>query len=587
MVSMCFFFGSILHYNFSHSKTRSFHISKQICCAQSTSMGVIAAELLVRRSANYEPSLWPYDYVQSLSSKYIGEDYTARAHTLKEAVKTMIQKVGDPLSTLELVDDLQRLGISYHFEDDITEVVEMIYYKYFKTEKKWNSLDLNVKALGFRILRQHGYQVPQEIFLNFKNKTQNLNPHFLEDMVRMLNLYEASYHSFEDESILDDVRDFTTQYLHENLEKIDGNISSLVSHALELPLHWRVPRVEAKWFIEVYEKRSGMNPTLIELAKLDFNMVQAIHLEDLKHSSRWWRNTNWDKKLSFARDRLVENFLWTVGVGYMPHFSLGRRTLTKVNAIITTIDDVYDVYGTLDELEQFTDITSRWDINAIGELPEYMKICFLGFYNSINEIAYNTLTRTGSLILTYLKKAWEDLCKSYLVEARWYHNGYTPTLEEYLDNARVSISGPVILMHVYFLTSVSSTKEILQCMDKAENIVRYSSLILRLADDLGTSSDEMARGDIPKSIQCYMHESGATEDEARRYIKKLIANTWKKLNKERASANSNFLREYIDYATNLPRMALFMYGEGDGHGRPDVTKSHVLSLLSNPIEGRQ
>lgn len=75
--------------------------------------------------------------------------------------------------------------------------------------------------------------------------------------------------------------------------------------------------------------------------------------------NRWWRNTSWDEKLSFARDRLVENFLWTIGVNYLPQFSYGRRTLTKVNALITTIDDVYDVYGTLDELERFTDVIDR------------------------------------------------------------------------------------------------------------------------------------------------------------------------------------------------------------------------------------
>ncbi|CAI9289618.1 unnamed protein product [Lactuca saligna] len=584
---MCFFYNSILHYNYNHKKTRSFLICKHLCSLQSTSMVVIAAESLVRRSANYKSSLWSFDHVQSLSSKYIGEEYTARAHTLKEAVTTMIHSVGTPLDTLELVDELQRLGISYHFEDEISEVLEMIYYNYYKTQNKWNNMDLNAKALGFRLLRQHGYQIPQEIFLNFKDKTQNLNPQLLEDMVATLNLYEASYHSFEDESILDDVRDFTTKYLQENLEKLDGNISSLITHALELPLHWRVPRIETKWFMEEYEKRSGINPTLIELAKLDFNMVQAIHIEDLKHSSRWWRNISWDKKLNFTRDRLVENFLWTVGVSYLPRFSNGRRTLTKVNAIITTIDDVYDVFGTLEELEQFTDVICRWDLNAIGELPDYMKICFLGFYNSINEIAYNTLTNTGFLILKHLKKAWEDLCKSYLVEARWYHNGYTPTLEEYLKNACVSISGPVVLMHVNFLTSVSLTEEILQCLDMFDDIVRYSSLIFRLADDLGTSSDEMTRGDIPKSIQCYMHESGATEEEARRYIKKLINETWKKLNKERACVNSKFLREFIDYATNLSRMALFMYAKGDGHGRPDVIKSYVLSLLFNSYERQE
>ena len=80
-----------------------------------------------------------------------------------------------------------------------------------------------------------------EIFLNFKDKNQNLNSYLLEDVVGMLNLYEASYHSFEDESILDDARDITTKYLKESLEKIDGSVFSLISHALEQPLHWSVP----------------------------------------------------------------------------------------------------------------------------------------------------------------------------------------------------------------------------------------------------------------------------------------------------------------------------------------------------------
>ena len=51
--------------------------------------------------------------------------------------------------------------------------------------------------------------------------------------------------------------------------------------------------------------------------------------------------------------------MWSAGFGNLPEFSNGRRTLTKVNSMITAIDDVYDVYGTLDELEQFTDVISR------------------------------------------------------------------------------------------------------------------------------------------------------------------------------------------------------------------------------------
>ncbi|KAI7743354.1 hypothetical protein M8C21_009257, partial [Ambrosia artemisiifolia] len=562
MASMCMLACPILGYKSSKAPSSGYNISKPLYSSQSTSTAVTSVEPVVRRSANYDPTLWSFDHIQSLSSNYTGEDYVARADALKDTVKMMIRRqVGNVSNTLELIDDLQRLGIGYHFEDEIRDVLEMIYGDYFETQAKWESMDLNLKALGFRLLRQHGYQVPQEILSNFKDMIQNVKPHVMEDMVTVLNLYEASYLCFEDESILDEAREWTTKYLKENLDDIIGEISSLVSHALDFPLHWRVPRVEAKWYIDVYGKRNGSNRIMTELAKLDFDMSQAVHLEDLKHSSRWWKNTRWDEKLSFARDRLVEHFMWSLGFSYQPKFSLGRRILTMVNSLITSIDDVYDVYGTLDELERFTDIVNRWDVNSIKELPDYMKICFLGFYNTVNEISYNILTETGFLALPYLKKAWADYINTYMVEARWYHSGYKPTLQEYLDNAYISIGGPIILMNVNCLTTFSSNEEMLQNMERAENIVRYSSLIFRLANDLGTSSEEIARGDIPKSIQCYMHDSGATEEEARMYIK------------ERALGYSHFSKEFIECATNIPRMTQFMYNDGDGHGHPYITES--------------
>ncbi|XP_076938716.1 R-linalool synthase QH1, chloroplastic-like [Bidens hawaiensis] len=577
ITSIYFFLASLLKMAQIYSSHSTLNVA--------TTKVVNAVEPLPRRSANYAPSIWSFDDIQSLSSEYTGEAYKARADTLKEAVKMMIHKVRSPLSTLELVDDLHRLGISYHFEDEISNLLEMIYRNYYKTHIEWHKMDLNLKALGFRLLRQCGYLIPQDIFQNFKDETKDLKPHVIKDMMGVLNLYEASYHSFEDEHILDDARDFTTKYLQENQDKMDESISSLVSHALEVPLHLTVPRVETKWFIHAYENRVDMNPILIELAKLDFDMVQSVYIEDLKHASRWWRNIGWDKKLTFARDRLVECFLWTIGFNYLPHLSLGRRNVAKVIAMVTTIDDVYDVYGTLDELELFTDAINRWDINAVEELPDYMKICFLGLYNAINEITYDTLINTRILILPYIKKAWADLCKAYLIEARWYHSGHAPTLKEYLDNACVSIATSLVLIHIKFSTNFSSTQEILQWFEESKNILYYTSLICRLSDDLGTSSDEMERGDIPKSIQCYMNESGATEDEARTYIYKLIMETWKKLNKERVSAKSQVLQNFIDKAMNSVRITLFMYVKGDGHGRPNVTKSHVLSLLFNPIQG--
>lgn len=65
-------------------------------------------------------------------------------------------------------------------------------------------------------------------------------------------------------------------------------------------------------------------------------------------------------KLHFARDRLMECFFWTVGMAFEPEFSNCRRGLTKVTSFITIIDDIYDVYGSIDELKLFTDAVVRF-----------------------------------------------------------------------------------------------------------------------------------------------------------------------------------------------------------------------------------
>ena len=91
----------------------------------------------------------------------------------------------------------------------------------------------------------------------------------------------------EGESVLDEARDFTKKHLEKSLEQsIDKNLAILVSHSLELPLHWRMLRIEARWFIDVHERRQDMDPSLLEFAKVDYNMVQAIHQEDLKDVSK-------------------------------------------------------------------------------------------------------------------------------------------------------------------------------------------------------------------------------------------------------------------------------------------------------------
>ncbi|GLT68362.1 hypothetical protein SLA2020_406040 [Shorea laevis] len=392
----------------------------------------------------------------------------------------------------------------------------------------------------------------------------------------------------EGENVLDAAKTFATKHLDEYVKSEEGKdpyLFTLVKHALEFPLHWRMLRMEARWFIEVYQQSPDMNPILLDLAKLDFNMVQAIHQEDLKDAFMWWKRTGLGEELEFIRNRMLENFLWTIGVTFQPQYGYVRRMASQVYALITTTDDVYDVYGTLDELELFTDAIERWDINAIEHLPDYLKLCFFALHNFENQVVSDIFREQGLNVLPYSKKAWLNLYKAYLIEAKWYHNGYTTTLEEYIDNAVVSISAPVVLYHSYVLASNPITMEVLQYLDEDfPDIIRCSSMILRLANDLGTSPDEIKRGDVPKSIQCYMQETGASEEDAREYIQDLVGITWKKMNKELLDQTSPLPQSLIEAAMNLARMAQFMYWHGDGHSSQDhVMKTRILSLLVNPI----
>lgn len=83
---------------------------------------------------------------------------------------------------------------------------------------------------------------------------------------------------------------------------------------------------------------------------------------------------------------------------------------------------------------------------------------------------------------------WLDLVEASFEEAKWYYSGYTPTLEEYLNNSRVSISCPAIISQVYFTLAGSIDKPVIECMYKYHDILYLSGILLRLPDDLGTSS---------------------------------------------------------------------------------------------------
>jgi hypothetical protein len=92
---------------------------------------------------------------------------------------------------------------------------------------------------------------------------------------------------------------------------------------------------------------------------------------------------------------------------------------------------------------------------------------------------------------SFLSLQWSNLCRSHLIEARWFSNGYTPTVDEYIENASISVGGPAAIVHAYVQLGCTISKEALDCFKRDSEPIYWASLITRLSDDLGTSEVQM------------------------------------------------------------------------------------------------
>ncbi|KAA3472495.1 (+)-delta-cadinene synthase isozyme A-like [Gossypium australe] len=229
---------------------------------------------------------------------------------LKEEVRRMIKVVMDDelLYKLRLIDTIKQLGVSYHFEREIEEVLLNIYEHDYKDDQTLETTLFNsdcLERMDLVILLVSPFS-----FLFF---TSNLVSYCFCDVKGLLELHESSHLRVHGEDILEEALDFTTTHL--GLAKASGTIeyllSALVSHALYKSIRKGLPRLEAKRFISIYQGDASHNKTLLKFAELDFNLRK--------------KGLDLTTKLPFVRDRLVEGYFWMLGVYFEPQYSFARR----------------------------------------------------------------------------------------------------------------------------------------------------------------------------------------------------------------------------------------------------------------------
>ena len=103
----------------------------------------------------------------------------------------------------------------------------------------------------------------------------------------MLSLYEAAHVREHGDDILEEALIFATFHLERiTPNSLDSTLEKQVGHALMQSLHRGIPRAEAHFNISIYEECGSSNEKLLRLAKLDYNLVQVLHKEELSELTK-------------------------------------------------------------------------------------------------------------------------------------------------------------------------------------------------------------------------------------------------------------------------------------------------------------
>ncbi|KAE8677366.1 putative Peroxidase superfamily protein [Hibiscus syriacus] len=435
-----------------------------------------------RPLADFPPDIWG-DYFMSLSFNNSElKSSSKQVEALKEKVKGMLKDCIDQVEKIMLINDLCRLGLSYHFEDEIQELLSYHFHSMSKLIDD-EDLDLHTVATIFQVFRLHGYPMHHDVFNKFTDDEGEFKEELASDVKGLIRLYEASQFRINGEKILDEALVFTTKHLQSSLAKQSTDESP--------------------------------NETLLNFAKLDFNRVQCLYQQELGTLSSWSKEMNIASRLPYARNRMVEIFFWAVGFYFEPRYASARNIFAKLLIILGFIDDTYDAYGTFEELECFTHAIQRWDICALDQLPEdYLKILYGAVLNVYDEVDRMESNNGRCYSMSFTKDELKKIVVSYLMEAKWTKEGYMPTFDEYLEIALHSSAAVLVIAQV-LVGMEEADANVFEWLRTGESKISYrykshSSSLRRHRDQRGRGKERT--GCLWN--KCYMKQYGVSKEEA-------------------------------------------------------------------------
>ncbi|KAM0837349.1 hypothetical protein ACQ4PT_061725 [Festuca glaucescens] len=502
------------------------------------------------------------------------------ADKLKEDVHMMFNKFNGNDTVVEkmvLTDTLQRLGIDHLFQEQINMVISEI------QESGFTGSDLYEVALRFRLLRENGIWVSPDVFNKFKGEDGSFNKIITNDLRGLLSLYNAAYLSVHGESELDEAISFARHHIESMRGSLKYPLSEQVKRNLEIPYSRTLKRIDAPYYIEEYKNEQTCSPSILELAKLEFNLLQKLHQRELKEFCRWGNELYEEVELSYSRNRIVECYFWSYTEYYEQQYGDARIILAKLIVLATFLDDTFDMHASLEDGRKFNEAIQRWDDSAIPLLPEYLKKYYVRLMNTFIEFE-DDLKPDHKYRIVYCRMAFQTLCRHYQQESEWFHSGYIPNFEEQVKCSVISAGTPTLFVGSLVGMGDEVTQEAFEWAIGFTDAVKACGEVTRFMDDLASFEHGKNKMDAPSSLECYINQYHVASEVAIAVLENLVEDAWKTINQARFDRHA--LLPLVNRVANLTKSMTLLFRDKSDHytfSRGNKDRIHQQFVAPIPI----
>ncbi|KAM0897968.1 hypothetical protein ACQ4PT_022203 [Festuca glaucescens] len=543
-----------------------------------------------RPLVTFEPSIWGNYFMDAGPMPCERHVYTdERRDNLIERVSHIIEQCStdkDLLNGMKNIDAIDRLGIGYHFEREIANFMDILNntrHEEILNNKQYKDVSFTAVAIRFRLLRQHRFDAPCDLFDDFLNEMGELADKVHHNVDALLSLYEAAFLAKPGEKLLELGGEFARASLS-NLLKA-GNLSEdilmKVHYALAMPSYRRMKRLDAKLYIPIYEKENAREEEILELAKLDFHALLVMHREEAKYITSWYNELDASSKLTYIRSRPIVCYFWALGVFYEPHYAAARLMFAKIIKLFSLFDDTYDNYGTVEELVQFNEAIQSWDEEAATRVGDNYGYIMALLTKTLREFVVDGVSVVG---VDCTKHIIKKVSECMLQEVVWREEGRVPSLYQHLTVTTMTTFywALACISFAGMSKDEETNKLIFDWVREFPTIIVNACTICRLMDDISGHERERDGNNVATAVACYARDHATTDEDAKEALRLMVEDHWRSITKE-FLGNKSIPTSLLVRVINLARVMESMYRKHDGYTQSSRIKDSMDKVLKECI----